>query len=369
VAQVPGGLPEWLVFGIRLPMPGEARAAARLIVKARNRRFIVAGVLLVVSFAVMVAGAVVFTNAVEWAGVRLDLGHGAVGSVLAAVATAMPESLIPIVAIIQGKQGGQIAVGAIVGAPFLLATLAMAVCGAAALVWRARRGSARLRLDRHATARDLLVVLLALPVAIAIGLLGAPPLRFVGAAVLVAGYGVFTWKTIIQARREGGGAEPASLYFDTTKHDPPNTFQIVAQTVASLGVLVGAAELFVGCVEHLARGLGADALILTLVIAPLATELPEKLNSVTWVRQGKDTLAVGNITGAMVFQSMPLVAFGMVFTDWRLTAPALLAMVAALGGAALSLIAVLRARRWSVPFIGCWAGLYAGTITSVIAVT
>jgi cation:H+ antiporter len=80
----------------------------------------VAGVLLVVSFAVMVAGAAVFTNAVEWAGLRLGLGHGAVGSVLAAVATAMPESLIPVIAIItEGKQAGPVAIGAIVGAPFL----------------------------------------------------------------------------------------------------------------------------------------------------------------------------------------------------------------------------------------------------------
>ena len=94
----------------------------------------VAGVLLVVSFAVMVAGAAVFTNAVEWAGLRLGLGHGAVGSVLAAVATAMPESLIPVIAIItEGKQAGPVAIGAIVGAPFLLATLAMAVCGVSAL--------------------------------------------------------------------------------------------------------------------------------------------------------------------------------------------------------------------------------------------
>ena len=43
--------------------------------------------------------------------------------------------------------------------------------------------------------------------------------------------------------------------------------------------------------------------MLALVIAPVATELPEKFNSVLWVRQGKDTLAMGNITGAMVFQA------------------------------------------------------------------
>jgi len=329
----------------------------------------VAGVLLVVAFVVMVTGAVVFTNAVEWVGERLDLGHGAVGSVLAAVATAMPESLIPVVAIIQGKQAGDIAVGAIVGAPFLLATLAMAVSGAAALAYRARRGSARLRPDRNAITRDLLVVLGALPLAIAIGLVGARPLRLAGAVVLVAGYAVVIWKTIIQARQEGSTDEPDALYFDTTKNDPPNTVQILAQTVVGIGMLVGAAELFVNSIEHLAHGLGADALMLTLVIAPLATELPEKINSVLWIRQGKDTLALGNITGAMVFQTMPLVAFGMVFTDWQLTTPALIAMLAALAGTALSLIAVQYAGRWPVPFIGCWTGLYIGGVASIIAVS
>jgi cation:H+ antiporter len=329
----------------------------------------VAGVLLVVSFALTMAGAVLFTNAVEWAGLRLGLGHSAVGSVLAAVATAMPESLIPVVAIIQGRQDDPIAIGAIVGAPLLLATLAMAVCGGAALIFHARRGSARLRPDRVAIGRDLLAVLGALPLAIVVGLAGTPPLRFAGAAVLVAGWAVLTWRTIVQGRQEGGGDEPGSLYFDTTKDDPPTNVQILAQTLVGIGMLVGAAELFVSSIEHLAHGFGVDALVLTLVIAPLATELPETLNSVLWIRQGKDTLALGNVTGAMVLQTMPLVAFGMVFTDWRLTAPALIAMLVALAGTALSLFAVLRARGWSAAFIGCSAGLYIGGNIAIIAAT
>jgi len=81
-----------------------------------------------------------------------------------------------------------------------------------------------------------------------------------------------------------------------------------------------------------------------------------------------DLVALGNITGAMVFQSMLPVAFGLVFTDWQLTAPALLAMLAALVGAGLSLLVLQGARSARVLVIGCWAGLYLAAIVSIIAV-
>jgi cation:H+ antiporter len=325
------------------------------------------GVLLVAGFALLVAGALVFTNAVEWAGIRLDLGHGAVGSVLAAVATAMPESLVPIVAIVRGEQGGPIAIGAIIGAPFLLGTLAMALCGAAAMFYRVRRKGSGLRLDRQAMSRDLLVFLGTLSIAIMIGNVRSRPVHVIGAMLLVAAYGVYLATTIARARRQGGEEEtPGPLYFSRDKDAPPRTYQILAQTVAGVALLVGGAELFVTVIERLADALGVNPLVLTLLVAPLATELPEKINSVVWIRQGKDTLALGNITGAMVFQSMLPVAVGMAFTDWHLAAPARVAACAALGGAILAVIAVRRTGRFSGPFIGCWAGLYAGTIASII---
>jgi cation:H+ antiporter len=49
----------------------------------------------------------------------------------------------------------------------------------------------------------------------------------------------------------------------------------------------------------------------------VATELPEKFNSVIWIRQSKDTLSLGNITGAMVFQATFPVTLGILLTDWH----------------------------------------------------
>ena len=113
------------------------------------------------AFAALLGGAVVFTNAVEWAGARLDLGAGAVGSILAAVATALPESVIPVIALIGGSGGSrEVAIGSIIGAPFMLVTIAMLLIGLAALVFSRRRDQGR-ELDAHpeTVRRDLLFLL------------------------------------------------------------------------------------------------------------------------------------------------------------------------------------------------------------------
>ena len=49
---------------------------------------------LLLSLAAILGAAVIFTNAVEILGDRLELGRGAVGSTLAAVGTALPETMI-----------------------------------------------------------------------------------------------------------------------------------------------------------------------------------------------------------------------------------------------------------------------------------
>jgi cation:H+ antiporter len=318
--------------------------------------------LVLVSFAVILGGALLFTNAVEWLGIRLHLGHGAVGSVLAAVATAMPESVIPVVAIISGDEEGSVAIGAILGAPFLLGTLGMAVVGIAALVYRRRRTEGtRLRLDQRATRRDLVVFLPVMTVVLVLGLLGQHVVNVVAAVALVLVYGVYAWRTIAK----GGGAEeePKALLFDRRKgDDAPRTIAIAAQVFAGIAMIVGGAHLFVTEVEHVSAALAVSALVLALVLAPLASELPEKLNSVLWVRQGKDSLALGNITGAMVFQSTIPVAVGLAFTSWRLPGPAVVACVGALLGGILCLLTVSRSATFSWRRIVPWAVLYLGGV-------
>ena len=84
-----------------------------------------------------------------------------------------------------------------------------------------------------------------------------------------------------------------------------------------LALLIAGAKGFINGVEEAARLLGMSALLLSLLIIPIATELPEKVNSILWIRRHKDTLAFGNITGAMVFQGTLLPAIGIMLTPWE----------------------------------------------------
>ena len=296
--------------------------------------------LLAAAFVLIVAGAFFFTNAVEWAGLRLGLAQGAVGSLLAAVATALPESTIPVIALISGSSTAQqeIAIGAIVGAPFLLGTLAMALVGFSAYLYRNRREQGEeIQPEAGHGERDFAFFVGFFGLAILLGAIGvSTPIRIVVAIVFVIAYVVYTVWTVRSGQDVGATEPDAPLFFDWTKDDPPNNFQLIAQLVLSIAAIVGGAELFVHEVEAAATALGVPLLVLALVLAPLATELPEKANSVIWVRDGKDSLALGNITGAMVFQSALPVAVGLAFTPWDLQPAAVVAGVVGLVGGCLA---------------------------------
>ena len=287
-------------------------------------------VLLLVALAIILISAELFTNGIEWFGRRFELGEGAVGSVLAAVGTALPETLIPIIAILftHGTTSDEIGIGAILGAPFMLSTLAMVVTGTAVLIfyWRGRR-PLPVTVNEPVMRRDLSYFLVAYSLAMIAGLVHVQHVKWILSPILLVAYGFYVWRTM-----SGGGeleGETKPLYFHPHPVMPHRRRIILQVVVATIGIIVGA-RVFVDGVQHVSVSLGLDPLLVSLILSPLATELPEKFNSVIWVRQGKDTLALGNITGAMVFQSTFPVSVGLLFTTWQLTQTALVSGVMAL---------------------------------------
>jgi cation:H+ antiporter len=284
--------------------------------------------ILLISFAIILAGAELFTNGIEWFGRKLELAEGAVGSVLAAVGTALPETMIPIIAILfaTGEHTSEVGIGAILGAPFMLATLAMFVTGVAVIYQARHRPTGdRMSVDTRVLGADMRYF--AITYGLAIGAAVVLPVeptwpKLLVAATLLVLYGLYV-KSHFEADPDTDLADLAPLRFRRLDRahitaTVPRLRLVNFQVVVALGLIVVGAVAFVDAVEHVATSLGVSEVLLALVVAPIATELPEKFNSIIWVRQGKDTLAMGNITGAMVFQSAIPTSVALVFApaDW-----------------------------------------------------
>lgn len=279
---------------------------------------------LVAMLVVILVAAEVFTNALEHLGERLRISEGVTGSLFAAVATALPETMVPLLALFAGTSDAgvneEIGVGAILGAPLMLSTLS--TCLMALSVLRQRGLSGRIRPEHGGFVRDLNFFLAAFVIAtLAMAVpTGAGFWRGLLSLSLVLIYFVYMLLTLRASAKlvEGGhGTEAEEKMFLARLGLPTNLTTIVVQLAVGVVLLVFGAEGFIHGVDGVSRLMGISPLLLSLLIIPIATELPEKVNSILWIRRGKDTLAFGNITGAMVFQGTLLPAIGILLTPWQ----------------------------------------------------
>ena len=334
---------------------------------------------LLVALPVILAGAELFTNGVEWVGEGFGLSEGAVGSVLAAIGTALPETIVPLVAIIAGHKGvgDDVGIGAILGSPLMLATLAVAILGLTILV-SPRRGP-ELRITAPVVRQDLSTFLLLFALAVIAGLVHVRPLHYALSPLMVVAYVLYVRKHFRAPGEDKleseatGEVKPLHLRRWLSRvvrrpwTPPPPAWASIAQTVVGVALIVGGARLFVIGVTHLSDRLHVAPLAFALLVAPIATELPETFNSsVIWARRGKDTLALGNITGAMVFGTAFPVSIGLLLTPWRLTGDALVAAIVAFVAAALLYLTLRFRGRLGGPLLVAQGAFYAGYVVYVL---
>ncbi len=298
--------------------------------------------LLIVALIVILAGAEAFTNALEHLGDRLGISEGVTGSIFAAVGTALPEAMVPIVAIFStatsgapAQLGEEVGVGAILGAPMMLSTLTLFIMALFVSPQRGWRGA--LTPEPTGLRRDLRWFLISFGFsAVALFVPHHITLARIGIGMaLVTLYFLYVMVTLRASAdlvAEGHGTEAEHALYLSKTSLPTNMPVILIQLALGLGMIVFGANLFVDGIEGLSHWLDISALILSLLIIPVATELPEKINSILWIRRRKDTLAFGNITGALVFQGSLLPAIGVLLTPWSPSPPVLL-------GAGLTLLA------------------------------
>lgn len=285
--------------------------------------------ILLLALVFIVISSELFCNALEHFGAKLGVSEGVTGSIFAAVATAMPETIIPILAIAShnsGSTNGEIAVGAILGAPLMLSTLSLFLMALSVLRKRGLKGL--VKAESSGLQRDLKFFFIGYGLAfVAIFVQGLKLHYLFNCAIALAlgfSYFMYILITVKESSRlvlDGHHTKAEAKLFLSHFGLKVNLYIIVIQLIMATMMLIYFAEMFIDSVNSVATLYNISSFLLALIIIPIATELPEKINSILWLRRGKDTLALGNITGAMVFQGTLLPIVGVLFTDWKLTSP------------------------------------------------
>ncbi|MGC1549454.1 MAG: sodium:calcium antiporter [Rhodanobacter sp.] len=313
-----------------------------------------------------------FVNGIEWFGRKLNLGATATGTVLAAFGTALPESAVTFVAVIFGKtpEARDIGVGAALGGPLVLATIAYAVVGVA--LWgngrRLRRADNIVRVEHRRLARDQGWFLAIFVVKCGLGLVAFALKPWLGVLFLAA-YALYVWRELQSSDTAPEEEELEPLKFQPRVEDPALS-RVLLQTVLALLVIAFASHTFVAQLEAIGMAFHLSPHLVALVLSPVATELPETVNALIWVRQGKERLALANISGAMMIQATIPSSLALFATPWLFDAPLMVA-------GAITAVAIVylwwlfyRGRvdaRWLIP-VGLLYGVFAAYVAWHFAV-
>lgn len=303
--------------------------------------------LLFAAAAIIYLSCELFVNGVEWVGRRLSVGRHATATVLAAFGAALPESVVTLVAVVFGKTSEQkaLGIGAALGGPLVLATIAYGVVGLSLILARKPLLTHGVLKGEFASLiRDQRLFLIIFAAKIGLGLIAFSGKPWLAIPFLIA----YLAYVLVEMRSkshelddEGEFLEPlvfAKGRFAAQSDNPPLWLAAV-QTLLALGLIFAGSHLFVHQMEPLGPALGLSASLTALLLSPIATELPETLNAVIWVRQGKPKLALANISGSMMIQATVPTALGIGFTAWRLDPPLLVAA----GVTAVAILAMIGA--------------------------
>lgn len=257
-------------------------------------------------------------NGVEWLGHRLGVTQTATGTILAAFGTALPESVVTLIAVAFGHSPAEkdLGIGAALGGPLALSTLAYGVVGLTLLGSKSLHVTQKAAVDvdcsrlSHDQAWFIAIFLFKFIFGLAT-FAGKGWLGF----VFLAAYALYVWKEL---RTDGElhdceGLEPLKF----RPHDcNPSLFWAALQSGIALIVVFGASRVFVSQLDAIGPALGLQPQLVALMLSPIATEMPETMNAIIWVRQGKERLALANISGAMMIQATIPTAFGLFYTPW-----------------------------------------------------
>ncbi|MFN3390291.1 MAG: sodium:calcium antiporter [Meiothermus ruber] len=246
---------------------------------------------LLASLAVLLGAARLLTQSSERIGLAVGLSSFMVGVIIVGVGTSLPELVTGLFSVHQGVS--EIVSGNVLGANVSNLLLILGVSTVFSVLRPVYLGEAYIAIDLHFLVGSAFV----LGVVMFDGVVGR-----VEGLCLLAVYGVYVAYLLKEGSSDSKGETRTSI--------APRDLLLVA--LSAVGIYFGA-EWTVGSLQGLATGLGVPTAIVAVTILALGTTLPELVVSIGAARQGKASLAVGNILGSCVFNALVVVGAGAIY--------------------------------------------------------
>jgi len=241
-----------------------------------------------ISLAALLTAARYFTHSAERVGLALGMSPFAIGVLIVSAGTSLPELVSSVIAVTRGSS--EIVVGNVLGANLsnlLLVTGAVAVVAGRLL----RLGEQYILIDLH--------FLLGAALLLAMSLRDGGVSRVEGGFLLGA-YVVYLGYLLTEGRTE------SDLTLGLDEDTPQARFtwaDVLVLVVASAFIYLGA-RFTIGSLETLAMRMGIAPDLIALTLLSLGTTLPELVVSATAAREGRADVAVGNVLGSCVFNTL-----------------------------------------------------------------
>ena len=246
-----------------------------------------------------------------------------VGRVLLSIATTLPEIAIVIYAAAQGSFG--IAIGSGLGSNLLMMTLGLAIM---LIIATTRLSKAPLKqIDVSTFKNDMIFLILAAIISFVLFLDG---FNYIDAFIfmgLFAGYIILSLYEMKIENREK--ISNKNIDKNSNNNNENNKDLIVEQDISNdtnddkkkflkaigtfflgaIGILFGA-EPFIHSLEGLSVEIGISAVVLAVIISPIAGEMPEKISMMILARKGAAgaSIAIANVLGSKILNNTLLLA-------------------------------------------------------------
>ncbi|OOR92474.1 calcium/sodium antiporter [Moraxella caviae] len=252
---------------------------------------ILALIAIVIGIALLVYSADFFIDGASALAHKFGMPKFLIGMLVIGIGTSAPEIVVSVLSTINGAPG--LALGNAYGSNIVNITL---VLGATALI-------SPLLIQKSLVRTDFLILLGV--TALAIFQLIDGDVSRVDGVILLAVLAVFLVAQIWLAKRAKSQAQP----LETDAADVPAMpmGRALIKLIGGLVVLVASSRLVVWGAVEMAQLLGLSELVIGLTIVAVGTSLPELVSSIIAARKGEDEMALGNVIGSNIFNTLAVV--------------------------------------------------------------